>query len=413
MNIRVIEEKCVGCIQCSRACGFGAITLIEKPHTVTLSDGTQKEMPKVASVDIERCTFCSACVSACPFDAIVIEREEKLESDISAYSGVWVIAEQHQGEIHKVSYELLGKARELADVLGVEVGAILLGEGLEDRAQELIYRGADVVYLIENPTLRSFLPEPYTKVLVDLIQNKKPEIVLAGSTTMGRALLARVAVKLKTGLTADCTGLDIDTERRIVLQTRPAFGGSIMATIITPRTRPQMATVRYKVMKEPPREPSRKGRIEKVTVEPGALSSRTRLLDFVRDLTQTVNIEEADIIVSGGRGLKAKENFRLVEELAEVLGGAVGASRPTVDEGWIPYSHQVGQTGKTVSPKLYIAVGISGAVQHLAGMQSSETIVAINKDPDAPIFKVADFGIVGDLFEIVPLLTKRLKEIVT
>jgi len=250
-------------------------------------------------------------------------------------------------------------------------------------------------------------------VLTDLIQKEKPEIVLMGATVIGRSFASRVAARLGTGLTADCTELAIDLKTRQLLQTRPAFGGNIMATITTPHNRPQMATVRHKVFKKAVKQGNRQGEIIKESVEGKNLSLRTKLLDMVQDLTQTVNLADADIIVSGGRGLGGPENFHIIEELACTLGGAVGASRAAVDAGWIPYSHQVGQTGRTVCPKIYIACGISGAIQHLVGMQSSDIIVAINKDPNAPIFKVATYGIEGDLFQIVPALTKRLKEVLS
>ncbi len=241
------------------------------------------------------------------------------------------------------------------------------------------------------------------------MREHKPEIVLAGATSLGRSFIPRVAAILKTGLTADCTGLEIDTERRLLLQTRPTFGGNVMATIICQTKRPQMSTVRPRVFKKGAPDEQRKGEVIKVDFKKERITSRTRLLNFVEDLTERVKIEDADIIVSGGRGLDKPENFTLLEELARVMGAALGSSRPPVDEGWIPYSHQVGQTGKTVCPKLYIACGISGAVQHLAGMQTAETIVAINNDPNAPIFEVATYGIVGDLFEVVPMLIEKLK----
>lgn len=392
--ITVIKEKCTGCGLCIKSCPFSAIS---------------KTSDNKIEIDLTKCNLCSACVSACKFSAIVIEREEE-KKDFSQYKNVWVFAEQKRGIIQPVVYELLGKGRELADALGVQLWAILLGYKIKDRAQELIYRGADKVIVVEDLLLENFLDEPYTQVLVDLIQKYKPEILLAGATTIGRALVSRVAVKVHAGLTADCTGLEIDSEKKLLLQTRPAFGGNIMATIITPNHRPQMATVRHKVMKEAKEDSSRKGEVEVLNYN-GKLSSRTKLIDMIDEVGKTVNLAEADIIISGGRGLGKAENFRIIEELAEVLGAAVGASRAAVDAGWISYAHQVGQTGRTVCPKLYIACGISGQIQHLVGMQSSDIIVAINKDPEAPIFKVADYGIVGDLFEIVPLLTKRFKEV--
>lgn len=321
--------------------------------------------------------------------------------------GVWIFAEQEEGNIHSVTYELLGKGRELADKLQTELCAVLLGSKIDNRTEELIQRGADKVYLIENEELLNYRSDVYSNVLVDLIREYKPDIILAGATSVGRSLIPRVAATLKTGLTADCTGLEIDLKRKILRQTRPAFGGNIMATIVCPERRPQMATVRHKVLPEAEIDKQRKGEV--ISVQPEiALTSNIKIENIVKEIDKTVKLTEADIIVSGGRGLGKKENFSLLEELALVLKGAVGASRATVDSAWIPYSHQVGQTGKTVCPKLYIACGISGQIQHLVGMQSSKIIIAINKDPEAPIFKVATYGIVGDLFEIVPALIKEL-----
>ena len=395
MSIEVIEDKCVGCGLCVNACPYDAIAM--KGELAVIKDN---------------CTLCGACVEACRFDAILLEKkEEEPKLDKKAFQGVWVFAEQRKGEIQSVAYELLGAGRRLADELGVELAAVLLGNGVATQVQELIVRGADTVYLVDAEELADYQNEPYAEVLTRLIGKYKPEIVLTGATSIGRSFVPRVAVKLKTGLTADCTGLEIDKEKKILLQTRPAFGGNIMATIITPAHRPQMATVRHKVMKEAPIVKGKKGRVIKEEFSKEALTSQSKLIDIIEEAEKTVNLTEADIVVSGGRGLGAPENFKLIEELALVLGGALGASRATVDADWIPYSHQVGQTGKTVCPKMYIACGISGAIQHLAGMQSSDVIIAINKDPDAPIFNVATYGIVGDLFEIVPLLTKQLKEI--
>jgi electron transfer flavoprotein alpha subunit len=330
------------------------------------------------------------------------------EVPLEGFKGVWVVAEQRDGEIHGVSYELLGKGRELADALGSELSAVLLGADLGDAGRALVEHGADTVYVVDHPALEHYLDGPYSNAVAALIEKHRPEVVLTGATSVGRSLIPRVAIQARTGLTADCTGLDIDDTEGLLLQTRPAFGGNIMATIVCPRHRPQMATVRHKVMKSLEPDAGRKGRLVNETLDPKLFETRTEFVEFVRDLTQTVNIAEADIIVSGGRGIGGPESFELIQGLADVLGGAVGASRAAVDAGWIPYSHQVGQTGKTVQPKLYVACGISGAVQHLAGMQSSNVIVAINKDPDAPIFKVATYGIVGDVKEVVPLLTRKL-----
>lgn len=325
-----------------------------------------------------------------------------------SYRGIWVFAEQRQGKLKDVAYELLAKGRELASALKTEISAVCLGYGI-DEVDKLIAHGADKVYLVDSPELADSQEDLYTHELVKLIREHKPEIVLAGATAFGRAVIPRVAAILKTGLTADCTGLDIDADKRLLLQTKPAFGGNVMAVITCPAGRPQMATVRPRVFKKNPPDGTRKGEIVKVDFDREGVTSRTRLLQFVEDITETVRIEEADIIVAGGRGLGDGKNFDMLWELASVLGAAVAASRPAVDEGWVPYSHQVGQTGKTVCPKLYIAVGISGAVQHLVGMQTSDIIVAINDDPNAPIFEVATYGIVGDLFKVVPMLIDKLK----
>jgi len=395
MSIRVINDKCTGCTLCVKACPFAAITMVDKK----------------AVIDLDKCTLCSACVETCKFNAIEIKRESKGTPDIDQFKGIWVFGEQKKGIVQPVAFELLGKARELADELKTDVSCVLLGHNVQDKARELIERGADNVYVVDTPELENFLDEPYTKVLCRLIRKYRPEIFLCGATFIGRALISRVAVRLHTGLTADCTGLSIEPEQKILLQTRPAFGGNIMATIITKNHRPQMATVRHKVMKELPPDASREGKIIEEMVDRPLLTSRAKILDIVQEIESTVNIAEADIIVSGGRGMKGPENFKIVEELARVLGGAVGSSRAAVDSGWMPYSHQVGQTGKTVCPKIYIACGISGQIQHLVGMQSSDIIVAINQDPHAPIFTVATYGIVGDLFQVVPLLTKKFQEI--
>lgn len=398
MSIRVILDECTGCRLCIKACPFAAITIAQHK----------------AVIDLAKCTLCGACVESCKFGAIELEKPAKTESkagNLLDYKGVWVFCEQKKGAVQSVCYELLGKGRELADKLNTYLAGVLLGDNISTKANEIIQRGADRVYLVESVKLANYQPEPYTNVLSGLIEKYKPEILLCGATSIGRSLISRVAVNIKAGLTADCTGLEIDPERKILLQTRPAFGGNIMATIISPNYRPQMATVRHKVMKEAAPDPSRKGQIIKETFDDSELTSRTKILDIIEEIEETVNLTEADIIVSGGRGLGSPENFSLIRSLAKVVGGAVGASRSAVDAGWIPYSHQVGQTGKTVCPKVYIACGISGQIQHLAGMSSSKIIVAINKDPDAPIFSVATYGIVGDLFEIVPLLTKKFKEV--
>jgi electron transfer flavoprotein alpha subunit len=390
-SIEVLADRCVGCELCVKACLYDAIEMV---------DGL--------AVIKDNCTLCGACVEPCKFDAILLRESRHEEVSLDGFEGVWVVAEQREGDIHDVSYELLGKGRELADARGGELAAVLLGSNLGDAGRKLIEHGADTVYVVDHPALAQYLDEPYANAVAALIEKHKPEIVLTGATSVGRSLIPRVAIQARTGLTADCTGLEIDDEEGLLLQTRPAFGGNIMATIVCPRHRPQMATVRHKVMTALRPDPGREGAVVEESLDPGLFETRTEFVEFVKDLTQTVNIVDADIIVSGGRGIGGPESFELLEKLADVLGGAVGASRAAVDAGWIPYSHQVGQTGKTVQPKLYVACGISGAVQHLAGMQSSDVIVAINKDPDAPIFKVATYGIVGDVKEVVPLLTRKL-----
>lgn len=391
MSIRIELDKCTGCKLCLKKCPFGLI----------------KVENKKAIIEVAGCNLCGACVESCKFKAIIIEREKEF-IDLSAYQGVWVFAEQRHGVIANVSYELLGIGHELARELGVNLTAILFGHDITNKAGELIAHGADEVYVVDSPALKDFQDDTYGQVLSHLIGEKKPEIVLAGATSIGRSFIPKVAASVRTGLTADCTGLSIDKEKRLLLQTRPAFGGNIMATIICPHHRPQMATVRPKVMKKTEKI-DRQGKIIPLEVKEELLSSRTKFLKFVEEVEETVNLAEADIIVAGGYGLGEAKNFKIIEGLAMAIGGAVGGSRAAVDAGWIPYSHQIGQTGKTVCPKLYIACGISGAVQHLAGMQSSDIIVAINKDPHAPIFKVATYGLVGDLFEIVPALTRTIK----
>lgn len=391
--IEVIRDKCVGCRLCLKACAYEAIEIVDK----------------VAEINMDKCTLCGACVSVCTFDAIFIRKFGQETIDRSQYSGVWVFAEQKNGELAPVVLELLGKGKELAEQRETELVAVLLGHGIKELSQELFAFGADKVIAVDHSRLQDFLDLTYAHVFVELAKKYKPEIILSGASVIGRSFIPRVAVELHTGLTADCTGLAIDAENGVLKQTRPAFGGNIMATIVTPNHLPQMATVRHKVMDALPRDDSRQGELIEESIDFSSLKDETKYLEFVKDETQNVNLIEADFVISGGRGLKNKENFALLEELAKALDGAVGASRAAVDAEWISYPHQVGQTGKTIKPTIYIAVGISGAIQHLAGMQSSDYIIAINKDPDAPIFRVADLGLVGDLFEVVPQLLKKIK----
>ncbi|MDD4954744.1 MAG: electron transfer flavoprotein subunit alpha [Candidatus Omnitrophica bacterium] len=392
--IKVIVEKCVGCGLCVRVCPFSAITIVDKK----------------AVIDLAKCNLCGACKDACKFQAITIFKPQVVKADFSSYKDVWVFVESERGKISGVSFELLGKARELAADLHSKVVAVFLGKNIKEKAQTLIHKGADKVILVDKPELENFISENYANVISHLIKKYKPEIFLAGATTAGRSLVSRIAVTIYTGLTADCTGLHIDREKRLLVQTRPAFGGNIMAQIISPNYRPQMSTVRHKVMAEAVLDVKRKGEVIEEVIDNSFIDPRVKFIEFIQEEISKVNLADADIIVSGGRGIGDSKNFKLIEELAQTLGGAVGASRATVDSGWISYSHQVGQTGRTVAPKIYIACGISGQIQHLVGMQSSKVIVAINKDPDAPIFKVANYGIVGDLFTVVPLLIKKFKE---
>ncbi|MBP7056197.1 MAG: electron transfer flavoprotein subunit alpha [Candidatus Omnitrophica bacterium] len=394
-NITILLDKCTGCTLCVKSCPFGAIHMANKK----------------AVIDIAKCNLCGACVIACKFKAIEIKKEAGSKKDLSGYKDVWVFCEQKNGVIQSVSFELLGEGKKLAKKLGCKLCAIILGSGIESKIEELSSRGADKIYIVDAPELKFYQDDPYTKVIIKLVEEYKPEIILCGATTIGRSMISKVAITIDAGLTADCTGLDIDDKEKLLLQTRPAFGGNIMATIITPNHRPQMATVRHKVMKEAEIHKSHKAEVIRKNYPPDVLYSRTNLVDIVEEIEETVNLAEADIIVSGGRGVGSKENFSIIKDLAKAINAAVGSSRAAVDAGFMPYSHQVGQTGKTVCPKLYIACGISGQIQHLIGMQSSKIIVAINKDPDAPIFKVATYGIVGDIFEIVPALTAAFKKV--
>lgn len=392
MSIVIDKDKCTGCELCIASCPSEAIIIKEGKAIVT-----------------EDCQLCMTCLNVCPEGAIFeIEEEKPQEIDIQDYKGVWVFAEQRDGTVASVAFELLGVGRKLADELETDLSAVLFGAHASE-AQELIKWGADKVYASSEAIFEKFNDEPYAKMLTSLITEHRPEIVLAGATPIGRSFIPRVAAKLRTGLTADCTSLAIDKETRNLLQIRPAFGGNIMATILCPHTRPQMATVRPRVMKRGQYNESKTGQI--ISIKAEGISSRTKVLNTIKESSDMAcNLQEADIIVSGGRGLGNSKGFKLLAELAELLSGTVGSSRAAVDEGWIPYSHQVGQTGKTVCPKIYVACGISGAVQHLVGMQSSDVIIAINKNPDAPIFNVATYGIIGDLYEIIPLLIKKINE---
>jgi len=408
MAIQVIKDKCKGCGVCIKACPFEAIDMNDK----------------IAEIN-SKCTACNQCIAACPFDAI-----EKTETDevidLSAYKHIWVYAEQRAGKLMNVALELLGEGYKLAKDISedTKVYAVLIGDDVKGLADECYEYGAEGVICIEDPLLKNFTTDGYTKVLTDAIKEYKPEIVLFGATHIGRDLAPRVAARLNAGLTADCTHLDVkvssyidyanknttldtstldpDDPDRGIKQTRPAFGGNLMATIVCPNTRPQMSTVRPGVMQKI--EPKKGATGEMVEYKPAIKASdiRTEIMDIVKSTKELVSLTDADIICSGGRGLGNADGFKLIKQFADKVGGVVGSSRAAVDNGWIDHSHQVGQTGTTVKPKIYFACGISGAIQHLAGMQTSDIIVAINTDPDAPIMEVADYAVIGDLYKVIP-----------
>ena len=393
MSIRIDDELCNGCGSCQASCPYGGIEIIDDKARIT-----------------EDCNLCGACVEACPVEAIILEREEiKVEKmDISQYKGVWVIAEHYKSKIHNVAYQLLGKGRELANILKVNLTLVILGSDLEDKLEELGQYEADEIIYVKSKILKNYYSDLYVKTLTELIQENKPEIILIGATPTGRDFAPRVAKRLNAGLTADCTGLDIDPETGNLLQTRPTFGGNIMATIRTPNSRPQMSTVRPGIFKAP-KKTKKKVKIRKIDYDYKEKDSVTKIIKVINREKTKVNLEDAEIIVSGGRGVGSKENFKILEDLADVLNAEVGGSRVTVELNWIDHDRQVGQTGKTVSPRLYIACGISGAIQHVVGMQSSDIIIAINKDENAPIFKTAHYGIVGDLHKVIPTLIEEIK----
>jgi electron transfer flavoprotein alpha subunit len=388
--IKVKEELCNHCGSCVKACPFGAIKIINQVAVIG-----------------DECTLCGACVQVCKACAIEIERKEK-DIDFSRYKDIWVFVEIKDGKVRNVTYELLGKARQLADELGEKVCAILLGKDVKELCKDLSAYGADKIFLAEDDSLGQYYTDPFTSVLVGLITKYEPNIVIYPATKIGRDLAPRVAATLEVGLTADCTGLSIHDGK--LLQTRPAFGGNIMADIIS-ITRPQMATVRPNVMKKGSLNKGKAAEVVETPVKVDLKGIRTEIKEIISvKSSDTVPLDEAEIIVSGGRGVGNKENFKIVEDLAEVLNAAVGASRSAVDLGWKRKSFQVGQSGTTVSPKIYIACGISGKIQHLVGMSGADIIIAINKDSEAPIFNVADYGIVGDLNKIVPALTEALRK---
>jgi electron transfer flavoprotein alpha subunit len=394
MSIFINDELCTGCGSCTETCPFVGIEIVDDKAVIT-----------------ENCNFCGACLDVCPVDAILIEKKEfEIEKiDLSEYRGVWVIAEHYKNIIHPVVFQLLGKGGDLAKELDVTLTLVILGANFDDQLEEFSLYGPEEILYIKSPILKHYYSDLYVQAITELINENKPEIVLIGATPTGRDFAPRIAKRLNAGLTADCTGLDIDQTTRNLLQTRPTFGGTLMATIRTPNSRPQMATVRPGIFNSPEKS-KRKTRIRKVDFNFKEKDLVTKIVRVIEREKNSVNLEDAEIIVAGGRGVGSKENFKIIEELAEVLGAVLGGSRVTVELGWLDQDRQIGQTGKTVSPKLYIACGISGATQHLVGMENSEIIVAINKDRNAPIFNVAHYGIVGDLDEIVPLLIEALKK---
>jgi electron transfer flavoprotein alpha subunit len=422
---QLIPGKCIACgARCQASCPKDAIEMNDKGEPI---------------INVDKCIGCRRCVKVCPADAIemyytpeekkalaeiasrakrVVVQEVSIEeaatlAEIEAYKGIWVFVEHTEGEPAIVSWELLGVGSELAKTLGVELCSMVIGDKVEKLCQESFAYGASKVYLIDAPVFHYYRTEPYYKAICYLVDKYKPEIILIGATGLGRDLSGAVATKLNTGLTADCTGLAID-DKGFLLQTRPAFGGNIMATILTERTRPQMATVRPHVMPLPEKDASRKGEIIRESIPMKEEDIATKVLQVIEDTRQgaeCIDLAAAEAIVSGGRGMRASENFNILQQLADELGGVVGCSRAAVEAGWMPVERQVGQTGKTVRPKIYIACGISGAIQHLVGMQSSDIIIAINQDRQAPIFEVATYGIVGDVFQVVPAIINRIREL--
>ncbi|MGD2124767.1 MAG: electron transfer flavoprotein subunit alpha [Desulfobacteraceae bacterium] len=392
MTVWIEVDLCNGCKRCIKSCPYDA---------VEMKDGTAHIL--------ERCTSCGACLEACKQKAIQTDAEPRVIPDFSDRKGVWVFAEQREGKLHKVSLELLGKAQELASALNQEVSALLLGQKVSHLSKTLVAYGANKVYLGEHRGLGVYRPNAYTKVLEELVKAHKPNIMLMGATHIGRDLAPRLSRRVEVGLTADCTELTIDPEEGILLQTRPAFGGNVMATIANRYSRPQMATVRPGVM-EAAQKPGHKGKVLRHKVSLTEKEIGSKVLEIVKEKKKKANLSEAKVIVAGGRGVGDAKGFKALQKLAGILGGELAGTRVAVEEGWIPVDRQVGQTGQSVRPELYIACGISGAIQHRAGMMDSRYIIAINKDPRAPIFQVADWGIVGDLHELVPEMIEQLKE---
>ncbi len=387
--LEINHEECVLCGDCVDACPYDALEIADDRLRVG-----------------DNCNLCGACVDACPARALSVE--EGPSAGTERGEGVWVLGELLGEKLHPVVLELAGEGRKLADLLKERLAVVVLGNNLPPVAEHLKQYPIDDIICFDDDALSHYDAEIYTSVLAGAVGDMKPSIILGGATAVGRALLPRLAVELGTGLTADCTGLTIDPESGNLMQTRPAFGGNVYATIECATRRPQMATVRPRVMQALQPDRTHHGpKVHRPAADLGGVSSRVELIDSVEELAQSINLAEADIIVSGGRGMKGPEGFELLEKLAQSLGGVVGASRAAVDSGWVPYAMQVGQTGRTLQPRLYLAMGISGAVQHLVGMQASECIVAVNTDSEAPIFSVADYGIVADAAQVAREIIKR------
>ncbi len=393
MTVWIEIDLCNGCKLCIKACPYGAVELEDgKAHI------------------LERCTSCGACIEACKQEAIQTDAQPRSIPDFSDRKGVWVFAEQRGGKLGRVTLELLGKAQELAGTLRHDVSALLLGDKVSDLGETLIRYGAQKVYLAEHPILRDYRTTSYANVIAELVNQFKPNIFLMGATHIGRDLAPRVSRRVGVGLTADCTELSIDPDESILLQTRPAFGGNVMATIANRYSRPQMATVRPGVMGAIER-PDNKGDVIRHEISLSEEDIGTTVLEVVKEERKGVDLSQAKVIVAGGRGVGDASGFKVLEDLASVIGGEVAGTRVAVEEGWIPADRQIGQTGQSVRPELYIACGISGAIQHRAGMMNSRYVIAINKDPRAPIFQVADWGMVGDLHEVIPEMIGQLKRI--